>query len=312
MVAVACCCFELLTSLMLAQVDPASLVPLYRQALSARERQYGARHPKVARGASDLGLYLLKLGDREGAVAALRQALEIDLEQFPAGHPAVAEDRENLASALTPSPETVSLLQQASNCPDPHIAARVLSKLGAMQEQAQRPDLAMASYRQALKLEESAARLNDLALLLEPQPAEPLFRKALAMRQRDSGPKHPETAIAMNNLGNVLLAQRKVVEAERLQRGALQILESALGKDHPRTGVSCSNLADVLRAKGDAASAKALYRRTLAIDERAHGMAHREVAADLDNLAAYLLELGEKTEAASLSRRAAAIKAGVK
>ncbi len=302
----------LLTSLMLAQVDPASLVPLYRQALAARQRQHGPRHALVARSASDLGLYLLKLGEREGAVAALRQALEIDLEQFPAEHSAVAGDRENLASALPPSAETVSLLEQASNCSDPRIAARVLSKLGALQEQAQRSDLAVASYRQALKLDESAARLNDLALLLEPPPAEPLFRKALAMRQRDSGPKHPETAIAMNNLGNVLLAQRKLVEAERLQRGALQILESALGKDHPRTGISCSNLADVLRAKGDAASAKALYRRTLAIDEKAYGRAHREVAADLDNLASYLDELGEKVEAASLSRRAAAIKAGAK
>ncbi len=311
MVAVAWCSL-LLTSLMLAQMDPASLVPLYRQALAARQRQYGAKHPKVARSASDLGLYLLKLGDREGAVAALRQALEIDLEQFPAEHPSVAGDRENLASALPPSPESASLLEQASHCSDPHIAARVLSKLGAMQEQAQRPDLALASYRQALKLDESAARLNDLALLLEPQPAEPLFRKALAMRQRDSGPKHPETAIAMNNLGNVLLAQRKLVEAERLQRGALQILETALGKDHPRTGISCSNLADVLRAKGDAVSAKALYRRTLSINEKAYGKAHLEVAADLDNLAAYLDELGEKVESAHLSRRAAAIKAGAK
>ena len=285
---------------------------MYRQALAAREQQYGAKHPKVARGASDLGLYLLKLGDRQGAVAALRQALEIDLEQFPAEHPAVAGDRENLALALPPSPETASLLEQASICSDPHVAARVLSRLGAMQEQAQRPDLATASYRKALALEESAARMNDLALLLEPQPAEPLFRKALAIRQRHSGPKHPETAIAMNNLGNVLLARRKLVEAERLQRGALQILESALGKDHPRTGISCSNLADVLRAKGDAAPAKALYRRTLSIDERAYGKAHPEVAADLDNLAAYLSELGEKAEAASLSRRAAGIRDAAK
>jgi tetratricopeptide (TPR) repeat protein len=266
------------------QLDPAALVPLYRQALQIREQQLGPRHPQVARSASDLGLYLLKLGDREQAAAALRRALEIDLAHFAGTSPTVAGDRENLASALPPSPEAIGLLEQAASCSDPRISARVLSKLGNLQESAGRADLAVASYRKALGLEETAARLNDLALLLEPKPAEPLLRKALALRQRESGARHAETAVAMNNLANVLLAQGKLIEAERLQRGALAILEAALGKDHPRVAVSCSNLADVLRAKGDLPGAKALYQRALAIDEKFYGPAHPETQADRENL----------------------------
>lgn len=268
----------------LLQVDPAALVPLYRQALAAREQQFGATHPKTARSASDLGLYLLKLGEREQAIAPLRRALEIDLAHSPNGSAVVAEDRENLAAALPPSPEAAALLAQAAACTDAKIAARVLSKLGNLQERAGRPDLAAQSYRQALTHEETAARLNDLALLLEPKSAEPLLRKSLALRQRESGARHPETAVTMNNLANVLLAEGKLVEAERLQREALAILEAALGPHHPRVGVSCSNLGDVLRAKGDLAGATALYKRTLAIDEKFYGPAHPETVADREKL----------------------------
>ena len=57
--------------LCLLQVDPAALVPLYRQALTAREREFGPRHPKVARSASDLGLFLLKIGERDEQPAML-------------------------------------------------------------------------------------------------------------------------------------------------------------------------------------------------------------------------------------------------
>ena len=286
------------------QVDPTALVPLYQQALAAREQQLGREHPKVARSASDLGLYLLKLGDGVAATAALRRALAIDRSQFAANHPTIAEDLENLASALAPSTEVFSLLDEASQCTDSRIAARSLSRLGNLQEQAGRTEAAIVSFRKALALEETATRLNDLALLLEPKPAELLLRKALARRQRENGARHPETAIAMTNLGNVLLPQGKLLEAERLQRVALPILEAALGQDHPRTGIVCANLAEVLRAKGDSVSAKALYRRTLGIDEKAYGPAHPDAMADRENLAGYLDELGEKAEAARV--RAAA------
>ena len=284
--------------LCLLQVDPGSLIPLYEQALATREQQLGREHPKVARSASDLGLYLLKLEDRAAAAAALRRALAIDRSHFAANHPIIAEDLENLASALPPSPEVFALLEEASQCSNGPIASRALSALGNLQEQAGRPEAAIASYRKALALEETAMRLNDLALLLEPKPAEPLLRKALARRQQENGAKHPETAIAMTNLGNVLLPQGRLVEAERLQRLALPILEATLGKDHPRTGIVCANLAEVLRAKGDSVAAKALYRRTLAIDEKAYGSTHPDVAADRENLARYLDELGEHAEAA--------------
>jgi tetratricopeptide (TPR) repeat protein len=307
---------SLFLGLLLAQPDPAALAPLYRQALEEREKQLGPEHAKVARSASDLGLYLKKLGETEAAARYLRRALEIDQKTLGGGHPLISEDLENLAGVVPPE-EAAVLLGRAAECRDPQIAARVLGKLGAVQEQLGDGNGAVKSYRLALRKELAASgtehprvavRLNDLALVIEPKDAEQLFRRARSIQQKALGPRHVETAITTNNLANALLATGRVAQAEKLQRSALEVLEAALGREHPRVAVSCSNLANVLRSKGDLAGAKALYRRALAIDEKVYGANHPEVAADLANLAEALVESGEMEEARQLQRRAAQLK----
>jgi tetratricopeptide (TPR) repeat protein len=273
--------FSLLLALFLAQPDPKQLVALYEQALETREKQYGTGHLKTARSASDLGLYLSRLGQRERAAALLRRALAIDEKALGARHPRVIEDLENLASVL-PAREAVPLLERAAQSSDARVAARNLSRLAAIQES---PDL----YRQAIAKEETAARLNDLALLLDPKEALPLLRRALTLREKQLGPSHPETAATLNNLANVLLSLGRLSEAEPLQRRALRALENALG-EHPRVATASSNLADILKAKGDVAGARKLYERALTIDEKVYGPNHSEVLADVDNLASVLGE----------------------
>ena len=301
-----------LLMLALLQPDPASLAPLYEQALDEREKQLGPDHPKVARAASDLGLYLRNLGDRQAAIKPLRRALEIDLRMLAETDARVAEDLENLAS-VAPAQEAMELYRRAARSSDAAIAARNLGKMGALLEAQGDRVNAADSYRQALAKEEAASsryhprvavRLNDYALLLDPKAAEPLFRRALAIQQKSLGPPHPETASTLSNLANVLLATGRLAEAERLQRQALQALESALGPQHPRVAVSSSNLADILRANNDRAGARHLYERALAIDEKAYGPEHAEVAADLENLAGLLEEMGQKQAAGQLRERA--------
>ena len=85
-----------------AQLDPAALIPLYRQALAEKEKQFGPDHPKVARSASDLGLYLRNMGDRDGAARYLNRALQIDAKSLDGADPLVGQDLENLASVATP------------------------------------------------------------------------------------------------------------------------------------------------------------------------------------------------------------------
>jgi Tol biopolymer transport system component/tetratricopeptide (TPR) repeat protein len=274
--------------------DISDLSPLYKQALRQREKQFGPEHPKVARSASDLGLYLKKLGRNEEALMYLRRALAISSMHVSGGDAVLAQDMENVAE-LVPREEAMPLLARAAECNDPGTAARALGKLAALQNES----AAIETYRKALAKEEAASgpehprvavRLNDLALKLEPGAAEPLFRRALAIQNDTLGANHPETAITANNLANALLALGKTDEAEQRQRESLKALEAALGPEHPRVAVASSNLADILRTKRDFAGAIALYRRALEIDEKVYGPKHAEVMADRKNLEEVLTE----------------------
>src|SRR5205814_5295738 len=102
MVCSAACSAALLAVALSWQPDPAALVPLFRQALAAREKQFGLAHPKVARSASDLGLLLRNQGDRADAQPLLRRALAIDAQALGPASVVTGADLENLASVLPP------------------------------------------------------------------------------------------------------------------------------------------------------------------------------------------------------------------
>ena len=108
--------------------------------------------------------------------------------------------------------------------------------------------------REDLRVPEAARLLNRagyyLYLRARYAEAEPLFRLALAIREKALGPDHPDTATSFNNLAELLQAQGRYGEAEPLFRLALAIREKALGPDHPDTATSLNNLAGLLQAQG--------------------------------------------------------------
>jgi tetratricopeptide (TPR) repeat protein len=301
---------------LVAQLDPGALVPLYRQALVEKEKQFGADDGSVARSASDLGLYLRNIGRREEALPYLARAVEIDTKTVGPGDPILASDLENLASIAAPD-EALELHRKAAACKDAAISARNLGKMGDLLAAKGDRKAAEQAYRQALAREEAASgpthpriavRLNDLAQVLQPRAAEPIVRRAFAIESKTLGLQNPATAITMNNLANVLLGLRKLAEAESLARQSLNTLEAALGPDHPRVAVSASNLAAILREKPDLPGARREYTRALAIDEATYGANHPEVAVDLENLAEVYNAMGKQNEAKRLLDRAASIK----
>jgi Flp pilus assembly protein TadD len=64
-----------------------------------------------------------------------------------------------------------------------------------------------------------------LADLGRPTEAEPLHRRALALRERVLGPDHPDVAQSISNLAVVLAALGRPAEAEPLHRRALALRE---------------------------------------------------------------------------------------
>ena len=142
----------------------------------------------------------------------------------------------------------------------------------------------------------------------EPERAEPLCVRALAIRERLLGAEHPDTAAARNDLAVVLGEQGEHDAAEPLFREALAVRERVLGRDHPATAASCHDLAELLHARGRTSDARALNLRALEIRERAMGPDHPATAHSLHNQAWLELDLGDTAAARRLVERALAIR----
>jgi hypothetical protein len=77
---------------------------------------------------------------------------------------------------------------------------------------------------------------------------EPLYRRALAIREQTSVPDHPEVAVLLNNLAEHLRREGKEREAEPLYRRALTIQERRLGS-HPDYATTLNNWAEFLAGR---------------------------------------------------------------
>jgi tetratricopeptide (TPR) repeat protein len=292
--------------------DPVTLKPLFEKALIELEKQFGSSSPKVARSASDLGLFLETLKDPVAAVGPLTKALTVDRAN---SDPELPLDQERLGIVLLASgkrQEAYDLFRSAAQGPNAGVAARSLIELAILDA----PN-AEAYYRLALLQEEKSSDkesprvaivLNDLGLTLRQKgdnsTAEPLFRRALAIQEKALGPNHTATASTLNNLGSLLQSIGRFDEAERVERRALGIFEEKLGPQSMELAITCANLADLMWAKHDRVAAANLYRRALSIDESVYGPGDPEVAMDLTNLGLLLKESGESAAASASLHRA--------
>jgi tetratricopeptide (TPR) repeat protein len=115
------------------------------------------------------------------------------------------------------------------------------------------------------------ARGNELYQAGKYAEAEPLYKRALEIREKALGPDHPDVAQSLNGLAELYRAQGRYAEAEPLFKRALAIFEKALGPDHPDVAQSLNGLAELYRAQGRSAEAEPFFKRALAIFEKALG-----------------------------------------
>ena len=157
-----------------------------------------------------------------------------------------------------------------------------------------------------------AAGLDKLAALYQEHDrygdAEPLYVRALAIREKSLGPEHPDVAASLNNLASLYLEQSRYGEAEPLHKRALAIREKSLGPEHLDVAESLNNLASLYLEQGRYGEAEPLHQRGLAISEKSLGPEHPDVATSLNNLAMLYLEQGRYGEAGPLYRRSLAIR----
>jgi len=137
--------------------------------------------------------------------------------------------------------------------------------------------------------------------------AEPLYRRALAIREQVLGPEHSTTAMSLYSLGRLCQAQGRFEEAEPLYQRALTIFEQVLGPEHPTTAGSLNALARLYKDEGKYEQAEPLYRRALTIREQVLGPEHPTTARSLTNLAGLYRVQGRYEEAEPLYQRALTI-----
>jgi tetratricopeptide (TPR) repeat protein len=162
-----------------------------------------------------------------------------------------------------------------------------------------------------LEFEEAGRLLNAAGYYLHDRArfsdAEPLFQRALALREKVLGPEHPSVATSLNNLAGLYLEQGKYAEAEPLYQRALAIREKVLGSYHPDVANSLNNLAELHSGQGKYAQAAPLYQRALNVCERVLGPEHPHVATCLNNLAGLYYRQGKYAQAEPFFQRALAI-----
>jgi len=134
--------------------------------------------------------------------------------------------------------------------------------------------------------------------------AEPLYQRALAIREKILGPEHPAVATSLNSLAVLYRDQGQYAQAEPLYQRALAIFEKVLGPEHPAIATSLNNLALLYHSQEQYAQAEPLYQRALAIFEKVLGPEHPHVATVLGNRADLLWNINRVEETARLAARA--------
>ncbi len=74
------------------------------------------------------------------------------------------------------------------------------------------------------------------------------MRRALVLSEESFGPDHPNVAIDLNNLAQLLKATNRLAEAEPSMRRAVEIWTASLGPDHPNTQTGIENYLDIAAA----------------------------------------------------------------
>ena len=164
----------------------------------------------------------------------------------------------------------------------------------------------------SIKHAEAARLLHETGsyfyMVAQYEQAEPLFKRALQIREQVLGSEHPDVAASLNNLALLYQAQGKYEQAEPLLKRALEIVEQAGGPEDLRVSKSLNNLASLYKVGQKYEQAESLLWRALRIDERSFGPEHPEVATDLNNLAELYRVQGRYEQAEVLCLRALAIR----
>jgi len=237
-----------------------------------------------------LGLYTLgrlraAAGDLDGAVALLERAAVLYARLHGELSMQVAETKNGLADVLTNQGE----LERSE--------ALMREVVGTVQvifgEDHQEYGITLSNLANVLS--------DDSDNLPE---AEAAYRRAADILRRRLGPRSPETATALNNLGSLLLRKQDWPGADEACREAVAIRREALGPENPDTASTMVCQALAVNKLGRYAEARELLEESISIFDKTYAPDHWRTANARVYLGYVLTNLGRYDEAEAALVRA--------
>ncbi len=193
----------------------------------------------------------------------------------------------------------------------PGMTASLFESRGVLRAVQGRHAEALASYREALAIEESAQRpsptriathWHSIAEVLssrgELDEALEAFMRVRAIREEALGSRHPALADVASHIGSVLLRQGRLDEAQAMIEGALATRTIAYGQESTAVAESLNQLATLHSARGQWNEAEARFEDARRVSVHVLGPTHPGVAHALNNLAMCAHHRGDLAKAA--------------
>jgi CHAT domain-containing protein/Tfp pilus assembly protein PilF len=225
----------------------------------------------------DLGVMSVVLGEQEAAINYFERALPIVEAQGETD--VVGQIRERLRELRSTSDQQPPSSISTNSTPSPTVdQEKHLAEVEILLEQ---------------------KNFNELILLAQ---------QALTISQELLGDKHPDTALALNNLAGLYLSQGNFANAASLYEKALAIRKEILGEKHPDTAASLNSIGFLNYSKGDYATAELFYKQALATRKEILGEKHPDTIRSLNNLATSFDKQGNYAAAEPLYKKALEIR----
>jgi serine/threonine-protein kinase len=192
----------------------------------------------------------------------------------------------------------------------PIVQARMLSLIGQVHMDLGNYTEADSLLQSALKKEEILGEsdqkqkldiMNNYADLMKRQgkyeSADSILTKVLTLSKRYEIPM--QTAITLNDLGNLAHLQSDFPKAESLHTKALNLRINLYGNEHKGVAASYNNIGLALHEQGQLTEAEKYYLRGLELDKQIHGELHSETTITMRNLGKLYLDLEQYKQADS-------------
>ncbi|MBP7863334.1 tetratricopeptide repeat protein [bacterium] len=137
--------------------------------------------------------------------------------------------------------------------------------------------------------------------------AEPVYKRAMLIQQRDFGPDDLKVAVATDNYCDILMRREKYKDAEEYYRKNLALRQKKLPADDSDIGKNMVNLAEALEEQKSYGEAVALYRKGIPILQEKLGPNDLYVARALNNFGTLYKKQGQMEQAEPLYLRSMAI-----